>query len=683
MTTSRGPLWALAVAILVSSVGAAVPVAAQLARPPAPERFVPVQDGPTAPGHTLLPYASERFLVKLRPEAMRRARVSGGASIQLDSFDALGRDHRVRRVRPAYRAGRDPARRRARGVDRWHIVELDRGEDIPAVVARYAADADVEAASLDWRAYPSVIPTDPLHPNHWGHNNTGQFPTYCWGCGGHGNGAPVGAIGFDAAAEAAWDQAQGFGNASVVIAIIDTGVDSAHPDLRQVPGWDYGSGDGDPNDDSGQAGHGTACAGVAAAVADNALGAAGAAGGVSIMPLKVANDAGDLFFSAIQDALYHATDNGADIVSMSLGSSGGTSAATDAALQYAYDRGLVLFASTGNDNDGSILYPASHATVIGVGAASPCGERKRSSSNTSDLNPGVNPDPNGYSCDGERWWGSNYGTNTPDAAGAVDLIAPTIMPTTDVTGNAGYASGDTYLWFNGTSAAAPYAAGVAALLLSANPNWTPTEIRQALLSSAADVVSVESGPGWDRYTGYGMVNAAAALTGGGGPPAHAPLPYATGFETGALDAYWSTNSNAEGRVQVTSANGPSAGSFHVTLDDSVDGSQYSTNEAWLRLDLSGETQVDLSFDWKEFGDETHAEDGVYFSDDGGSTFVKVFDLAGQATQNNSWQSFTLAVDQLATSAGLALTDTFVVKFQQYDNYGIANDGFAFDEIAVQ
>ena len=134
---------------------------------------------------------------------------------------------------------------------------------------------------------------------------------------------------------------------------------------------------------------------------------------------------------------------------------------------------------------------------------------------------------------------------------------------------------------------------------------------------------------------------------------------------------------------MTSANGPSAGSFHVTLDDSVDGSQYSTNEAWLRLDLSGETQVDLSFDWKEFGDETHAEDGVYFSDDGGSTFVKVFDLAGQATQNNSWQSFTLAVDQLATSAGLALTDTFVVKFQQYDNYGIANDGFAFDEIAVQ
>ena len=100
-------------------------------------------------------------------------------------------------------------------------------------------------------------------------------------------------------------------------------------------------------------------------------------------------------------------------------------------------------------------------------------------------------------------------------------------------------------------------------------------------------------------------------------------------------------------------------------------------------DLLGETQVDLDFLWKEFSDETHAEDGIFFSDDGGSTFVKVYDLAGSNSPNNVWQSISLDLDQLAAAAGLALTDSFVVKFQQYDNYAITTDGFAFDEIVVQ
>ena len=76
--------------------------------------------------------------------------------------------------------------------------------------------------------------------------------------------------------------------------------------------------------------------------------------------------------------------------------------------------------------------------MIGVGAASPCGQRKRSSSLSSEVNPGVSTDPNGYTCDGERWWGSNYGTTTAGAAGAVDVLAPTILPTTDRLGSAGY-----------------------------------------------------------------------------------------------------------------------------------------------------------------------------------------------------------------------------------------------------
>mgnify|MGYP002064478715 CR=1 FL=1 len=86
-------------------------------------------------------------------------------------------------------------------------------------------------------------------------------------------------------------------------------------------------------------------------------------------------------------------------------------------------------------------------------------ERKRSSSDPSECDPGVVPDPNGYTCDGERWWGSNYGSTTQDDRGAVDVIAPTIMPTTDIGGSGGYEAGDYDMWFNGTSCSSPAPTG--------------------------------------------------------------------------------------------------------------------------------------------------------------------------------------------------------------------------------
>ncbi|RMG70876.1 MAG: PKD domain-containing protein, partial [Chloroflexi bacterium] len=162
---------------------------------------------------------------------------------------------------------------------------------------------------------------------------------------------------------------------------------------------------------------------------------------------------------------------------------------------------------------------------------------------------------------------------------------------------------------------------------------------------------------------------------------YATLPYSTGFE-GGLDQYWTTqSSNSYGRIQTTSANSPHSGTSHLVMDSNTNGN-YVTNEAWLRLDLSGESQVDLSFWWKEFGDETHSQDGVYFSDNDGATFVKVQDLNGQSYTNNSWTQFNLDVDQLAGSNGLSLSSTFVIKFQQYDNYRATTDGHAIDDISV-
>ncbi len=652
--------------------------------------FTPVQAGPAAPARRLSRYMPGRVLIQLTAESHAGSTIDGpwtgviqatgtgvaAVDAELAQVGLLGVTRTL--IEPA-----DAVLGAELGLDRWATAEVDPATDIEALARRLASLPEVEDAHPDWRAFPQGVPSDPLYPKHWGHNNTAQMLDYCWGCGGHPSGSPVGTVGFDCSAESAWDAPQGYGSASVVIAIIDSGVAAGHPDLRQVAGYDYGDNDSNPDDNSSSPGHGTACAGVAASIAGNGLGSAGIAGGCSIMPLKVADSAGNMSFSSIANALMHAADNGASIASMSLGASISDDTTTSNAINYAYTRGVTILAATANSNKSTIDYPANNAQVIAVGAASPCGERKRSSSNSSELNPGVVADPNGYTCDGERWWGSNYGTNTQDAAGAVDVIAPTILPTTDLLGSAGYDSSDYSLWFNGTSCSTPYAAGVCALIVSANPSFTPAQVRSRLVSTCDDVTSVESGVGWDRYTGYGMVNAAAAV--GGGPPptqSYATLPYTTGFESGALDEYWAAFEGTEGRIQVTSANGPFAGSMHLTMDDTVNGSAYSQNEAWLHLDLSGESQVDLAFEWKEFGDETHSQDGIYFSDDGGATFSKVHDLAGQSFTNNTWQHIQLDLDALAASAGLSLSSTFVVKFQQYDNYSITTDGFAFDEISV-
>ena len=154
-----------------------------------------------------------------------------------------------------------------------------------------------------------------------------------------------------------------------------------------MTGYDFGDGDSNPQDDSSGGGHGTSCSGVAAAIAGNGIGVSGIAGGCSVMPLKVANSAGSLYFSSIQSALIYAADHGADVASMSFGAAISSDPATDDALTYAYNGGVTLLAASGNENASTINYPAINPLVIAVGAASPCGERKRSSSSPSELNP--------------------------------------------------------------------------------------------------------------------------------------------------------------------------------------------------------------------------------------------------------------------------------------------------------
>jgi PKD repeat protein len=520
---SRRAILLFAIALLLAAAAA---VQAAPTRP-----FAPVQEGftPTAEERPL--YAPDRVLVRFRPEALAAsslnlALVKGAATdapvTGLASLDAaLAEVGAVRLVRP-FIFPADAAAAKAAAVDAWYQVDLKTGLDAGVVADRLARDPNLSDALPDYYVFPAATPNDTYYPDNWGHNNTAQLPAFGWGTTWDHTGPGVGTVGFDANAEQAWDHPGGFGDSDVIVAIIDSGVDLSHPDLDLVTGWDFGANDSNPDDDSAAPGHGTACAGVAAAVINNTIGAAGAAGGCRIMPLKVAGNDGSMGLAAVTNAIYYAANNGADVVSMSFGAALSVYAPTDAAITYAHNAGVVLLAATGNENTSTISYPSNNIDVIAVGAASPCGDRKRSSSLSTEVNPGVSVDPNGYTCDGERWWGSNYGTAIANGRTAVDVLAPTILPTTDITGAAGFRSGDYEPFFNGTSCATPYAAGVAALIKTNNPSWTPDLIRDRLRSTAQDIVNVESVAGWDRYSGYGMVDAAAAAAPGVGlPPAAA------------------------------------------------------------------------------------------------------------------------------------------------------------------
>ncbi len=411
-------------------------------------------------------------------------------SFRIRELDDLLAQLKVSKTIRSHRKVKDTAWEKATGFDRWFQLTVPGGTDILRTVEMLKASPLIQTANPEYMGYPDTVPLDPLYADNWGHNNTAQLPAWIpLGYSGSHSGDPVGTIGFDSNAQAAWDGAQGFGAASIIIAIIDTGVDLTHPDLRLTAGYDFGDDDADPSPNLGydDCYHGTCCAGIAGGKANNSIGTTGVAGGCTIMPLKVCTTNGIWLLTYVANALTYAADQGADVISMSFGFSMdvGDSPVTDQAIVYAYVNGTVLFASSGNDNGSSDHhYPSCHPQVISVGAASPCGERK---SHTS--------------CDGEYWWGSNY---------PPEIMAPTILPTTDIMNYGGENSGDYYMWFNGTSCSCPYAAGVAALMLSKVSDLSPLEIRNIITASATDM-TVDGGAGYDLYTGYGLVNAEAAL----------------------------------------------------------------------------------------------------------------------------------------------------------------------------
>lgn len=392
------------------------------------------------PGRVLVRMAPGRLPSSLRPLGFPVALLEGGNRPGLS---------------PAHVSPGGPGE----SLSRTWRLEAGPGVDIVQLTTSLAAQPGVEFAAPVHLLSLLSLPEDPEIGNQWQHVATG--------------------------APAAWDISAA--DSSVVIAIVDTGIDLTHPDLRpalwtnraeeagvagvdddgngyvdDLHGYDFtdvpeilGSGDyagrdADPSDDVG---HGTWVAGASAAAGNNHLDGAGTAWRARIMPLRAGfkpRSGFSLGFLAEDDAaaaIIYAADNGADVLNLSFGDVV-RAPVLEEAVRYAIDRGVIVLAAAGNSSDDSPFYPAGQAGVLAVGASSREGGRASFST-----------------------WGP-----------AVQLMAPgASILTTELGGGMGSKSG--------TSLASPVAAGAAAILRSVHPGWTAGQVLQALVSSAADPAS--------------------------------------------------------------------------------------------------------------------------------------------------------------------------------------------------
>jgi hypothetical protein len=341
----------------------------------------------------------------------------------------------------------------------WRAIELPAGR---REVARAALSADprVLAVEPDVRRRVALTPNDTFFPSQWHMLRI--------------------------AAPAAWDTTTG--SSTVRIAVVDTGVELSHADLAanlwtnpgetagngldddgngyvdDVHGYDFANFDSDPSDDHS---HGTACAGIAAAVQGNALGVTGVAPGCRIVAVKAGLASGFFFASANVPALVYCADMGFEVMSMSFYSDEVVPAERDA-IAYCWAQGVLPVVAAGNENSVLPFYPAAYPQSLSVGATIDASDARAFFSN----------------------WGS-----------WVNVAAPGWGLWTTVPGS-GYTAG-----FAGTSGAAPHVAGIAALLFSANPAATNASVRAAIEDSSSLLVQAPYG----AWSGYGRVDADAAL----------------------------------------------------------------------------------------------------------------------------------------------------------------------------
>ncbi|MCC2683076.1 MAG: Peptidase and in, kexin, sedolisin, partial [Nitrosospira multiformis] len=319
------------------------------------------------------------------------------------------------------------------GQSDLYIVDLPGNASEKAVAARLAHHPAFKFAEIDQEVEPALIPNDPYYGSAW------HLPKI---------GAP-----------SAWDSSLGSG---VTIAILDSGVDSAHPDLATelVPGWNFYENNSNTSDVYG---HGTKVAGAAAAAGNNALGVASVAARAKIMPIRVSGSNGYATWSAISQGLIYAADRGVRVANASfLGLT--DSSSTRSAAQYMKNKGGLVIVSGGNT--GVQQNYAATTSMIPVSATD--GNDVRTS------------------------W-SSYGNYIALAAPGAGIWSTT--------------KGGGYGAVSGTSFSSPVTAGVVALMMAAKPTLSNIQIESLLYSTAVDLGT----PGRDPYYGHGRVNAARAV----------------------------------------------------------------------------------------------------------------------------------------------------------------------------
>ncbi|MEN6545939.1 MAG: S8 family serine peptidase [Armatimonadia bacterium] len=415
---------------------------------------------------------------------------------------------------------------------RIYALDLPANSDVLKMAGDLRMDPAVAVAEPDLLMYPALVPNDTRYADQW-HHPIIQSP-------------------------AGWDVTTG--SSSVVIAVIDSGVYMDHPDfsgkiwrnpgeiagngrdddgngyIDDLNGWDFYSNNANPNpspdgqddDYNGEAdeqvNHGTLVAGLAGALGNDSYGTAGMAWGCKIMPLQVFPDDGGTAVSTVIDAINYAVDKGADVINLSIG--GDYTELFTAPLVAAYEAGCVVVVAGGNSgaeltdapstwespvcNDGTNVWASN--CVIGVGATDRY-DRKSS-----------------Y---------SNFDSST---AHFIDIMAPGDA----LFGPAAYfptISGfNQYFQTNsGTSFSSPLVAGLAALIISQNPTWTPAQVIERVRSCGDNIDSLNAG--YSGRLGGGRINVARALGVTLAPAAARDLAAAdtSGDDGGSITLTWQTS----------------------------------------------------------------------------------------------------------------------------------------------
>jgi subtilisin family serine protease len=326
-------------------------------------------------------------------------------------------------------------------VDDRKIIEkidaLKQDKNVEYVVPNYIRRA-VE--------FPADAPNDPEFINQWGLQNINAQQAWA-------------ALGEESSLT------------EVKVAVIDTGIDMQHEDLKDrisSDGYDFVDMDSDPTYGPFNEEHASHVAGIIAATTDNAMGVAGTGGKapIKIMPLRVL-DAGSGDDYTISQAIHYAVDNGARVINMSLGGPM-ESPLLNEAVNYALSKNVVVVAAAGNSySDAANFHPGAIPGVITVSATD-------SSNTLADF--------------------SNYGS-------VVELAAPGVNILSTVPGNK-------YEYHDGTSMSAPFVSAACALLISRNPSLSNIEVEQYLTDSAKDIGTA----GKDESFGYGLLDLAKAMT---------------------------------------------------------------------------------------------------------------------------------------------------------------------------